>query len=412
MMLSIKNLSKSYPLYKYKTLFDLITNDREIKSNKDVLHNINLKFEIGKIYGLFGKNGSGKSTLLKIISQTEYSSNGEVEIKIGTKIFSLLDKEYLFDNEFTLKENLNNLFLYLKIDKKRSKNVIDQIFQFTNLNVNYLNSYTKNIDKKKLAELILSAGIFSDPDIIIIDEFLNKIRQDNIKNFLNLLKKISFNKIIIIVSHNLQLLINLCNSFIWLESGRIKKISEDDKIIKEYSDFKISKKFDTNNFSSQTSDTPIDINRSVFLEKRVDVQNNLIKNFSIKIDDKILFSEKYVRFYVNFDSFFDNSYYYKVGLSIFSNFKTILSATQPHWKKKGSDNKFNLLIVVPNFFLLDQDYDLLVSLKAEKNTEKNQNKVIKLLLPSIFLKVRPFYVYNKYLINGIIFNETNSSFSK
>lgn len=411
-MILVNNLCKIYNLHKDQTLFDLITNRGTINKSKIVLHNINLKLELGKIYALFGSNGSGKSTLLKLISEIEYPSSGELKIKSNKKIFSLIDNNYIFDSEFTLEKNLNNLFQCMNIDKKKKEFVINQIFQFTNFKRDYLYYYNKNIDKTELREIILCAGIFCEPDIIIIDEFFNKIKKESTKVFLNLLKKISLNKIIIIVSHDIKLLKNLCNSYIWLDSGKIKKFSEDVKIIDEYLIYKISNTIKTDNPKVITNVLTNDTNNKNSLEcKKVDVQNNLIKNFSIKIDEKIMFRKKYVRFFLELDSLLDNSYAYKAGLEIFSNGKTIISQTQSFWKKKETNNKFKLTIVIPNFFLSTQKYNFSVSLKAQKDEEKSQNKTVALLKHYNFFNIEFPVVTSKFLINDIIFNKINSSFS-
>lgn len=404
-MILVNNLNKRYFIDNHRSLFDKIVNPQKIKKYRIVLQNINLKFELGKIYGLFGRNGSGKSTLLRIISKIEFPSNGEVKIIDKKKIFSLLDKEYLFEDEFSLDYNLKNLLQYMSVDKKNQSQIINQILLFNHLDLDCLNDYPKNIEKKKLTEIILSAGIFCDPDIIIIDEFLNNISHNKKKVFLYLLKKINPKKIIIIVSHDMKLLKTHCNSFIWLDSGIVKKVSENNKIIDEY-----------------TRDRNI-INKNLWIKSnvnkdkeckfellKIEIKNNLIKNFKILTDINSFYNEKKVKFELSFISLLDNDYGYKIGLTIISNSKTILGQTDPIWKKK-INNEFNLQILIPNFFSIKQNYNFFISIKAEKESEKNLAKVMHLLLPTKFLIINSS-ISNKIILNETIFNEANSAYFK
>jgi ABC-type polysaccharide/polyol phosphate transport system ATPase subunit len=402
-MILVNNLKKIYPINNNRTLFDTILNRYKIKKYKIVLQNINLKFELGKIYGLFGRNGSGKSTLLRIISKIEYPSNGNVEIIDKKKLFSLLEKEYLFEDEFSLSYNLKNLMQYMCVDKKNQSQIINEIFQFNDLELKCLNDCPKNIEKKKLKEIILSAGIFCDPDIIIIDEFFNNISNNKKSAFLHLLKKNISKKIIIIVSHDMRLLKTFCNFFIWLDSGIVKKISEDNKIIDEYAG-------DLNEVSEnlQVLSNVNKKNNYKFELLEIDIKNNFIKNFKI-VTDTNSFKDKNVKFKLSFISLLDNNYGYKIGLSINSNLKTILSQTDNCWKKKNINNEFHLNILIPNIFLVNQNYNFFVSIKAEKETEKGKSKVIHLLLPTKFLIIHSSFL-NKILLNDTILNEANSAY--
>lgn len=393
-MILVNNLNKTYFINNHRTLFDTIVNPQKIKKYRIVLQNINLKFELGKIYGLFGRNGSGKSTLLRIISKIEYPSNGEVKIIDKKKIFSLLDKEYLFEDEFSLDYNLKNLLQYMGVDKKNQSQIINQILLFNHLDLDCLNDYPKNIEKKKLTEIILSAGIFCDPDIIIIDEFLNNISHNKKSVFLHLLKKINLKKIIIIVSHDMELLKTHCNFFIWLDSGIVKKVSENNKIIDEY----------TQDLNSKKKNYKFEL-------LKIEIKNDFINNFKIITDINSFNNEKNVKFNLSFISLLDNDYGYKIGLTINSNSKIILSQTDPFWKKKTINNEFNIEILIPNFFAINQNYIFFISIKAEKESEKNLGKAMHLLLPTKFLIINSS-TSNKIILNETIFNEANSTYCK
>ena len=104
--ITITDLEKSYYYYKDKSIWDLIFNKSKNSIKVQALKKINLNLKSSNCYALFGKNGSGKSTLLKIISNTELPTNGSLYLP-KMKIFPLLEENSFFENDMTLRENIN-----------------------------------------------------------------------------------------------------------------------------------------------------------------------------------------------------------------------------------------------------------------------------------------------------------------
>lgn len=198
------------------------------------LENANFTIEEGDIIGLVGKNGSGKSTLLKILAKFQNPTEGTVFFN-GRDIFKedniLKDFgimiEPVFFPQISVEENLK---LYLKIHKKEQyQDSIEKILKLVGL---WEAKDRKPIDfsfgmKQRTA---LALALVTEPQFVLLDEPFVGLDPIGVKNLLEILKQWSkVNKTsMIISSHQLAELEDLCTRYLFIESGII-----DDKISTE-----------------------------------------------------------------------------------------------------------------------------------------------------------------------------------
>ena len=175
--LQIKNVNKYYVEKKELSLKEILLLKKFRKREKKtlVLKNINISFKSGKIYGVIGKNGAGKSTLLKIISGVENISEGQIKAE-KCNIFPLLEQGDFFENDLTIRENINYALYFQNItNKKKIDKIINKIVRFLNIDEKILNQLTKNISKNDYAKIVFSLSIFSKSNVLLIDEIFNLI---------------------------------------------------------------------------------------------------------------------------------------------------------------------------------------------------------------------------------------------
>ena len=198
------------------------------------LENATFTIEEGDIIGLVGKNGSGKSTLLKILAKSQNPTEGNVFFN-GRDIFKedniLKDFgimiEPVFFPQISVEENLK---LYLKIHKKEQyQDNIEKILKLVGL---WEAKDRKPIDfsfgmKQRTA---LALALVTEPQFVLLDEPFVGLDPIGVKNLLEILKQWSkVNKTsMIISSHQLAELEDLCTRYLFIESGII-----DDKISTE-----------------------------------------------------------------------------------------------------------------------------------------------------------------------------------
>lgn len=190
---------------------------KNYKNTGDVLKDINIEFEKGKMYGIMGPSGSGKSTLLNIIGTLEKASTGVVEI-LGNNLEGYGEKElcnlrakhigYVFQN-FYLNPYLDaveNVMVPMKvndeIEPKKRKELAEELLKRFGLEerMKHLKSQMSGGEQQRVA---IARALANDPDIILADEPTGNLDEDNEVIIFETLKGLAESgKTVIVVSHN------------------------------------------------------------------------------------------------------------------------------------------------------------------------------------------------------------------
>lgn len=231
--IKIQQLSKYYDLYTRTDVKSFVLGSLK-RSNKQsfcALHDINFEVAKGEVLGIIGPNGSGKSTLLKIISEVSPPSTGAVEVR-GT-VASLLEIGVGFNPELTGRENIEltaGLYGINKSELKTKLPMIVELFGFGQ----FIDTPVKYFSNGMYMRLAFAVVIHIDADIYLLDEVLsvgdNQFR-DSVQHILSDLK--SQGKTILFVTHNPNELINICDRFLLLINGVMKKIGAPDEVLLE-----------------------------------------------------------------------------------------------------------------------------------------------------------------------------------
>lgn len=195
------------------------------------LRNVSLSIRENDMVGIIGDNGAGKSTLCKVICGIyEFEKN----VKINGRIAPLLEIGAGFHPEYTGRENiyLNGAIMGYKEDQ--IENVENEIIEFSGL-ADFIDTPVKYYSSGMYMRLAFSLATAIKPEILILDEifasgdqsFQNKARR-------RILDFIKTANILVMVSHDLELLRELCNRIIWLENGEVIADGEPTKTINEY----------------------------------------------------------------------------------------------------------------------------------------------------------------------------------
>lgn len=206
----------------------LLKNVSKKFGNHEVLKNVNIKFDKGKIYGFVGRNGSGKSVLLKIICGFYNVTSGE----------ALLDNyDYLKNNSFpkntrALIEKPNflpdltgfeNLKLLASIQNKIGDDQILETLDKVNMTEEADKKYSKYSlgTKQKLG---IAQVLMENPDIMIFDEPFNGVENDTAKKIRRILEEErDKGKIIILASHIKEDIFGLADVIYEIDAGKVSK---------------------------------------------------------------------------------------------------------------------------------------------------------------------------------------------
>ena len=212
-----KKINEEILIKKYFELKNI--NFQHENSNQALFKNANLKFEVGKIYGIKGISGAGKTTVIDIIcgllfSQGELVVDGE-NIDFYNNNLWQNNIAYLSQNNILADSNIIENIAYgideSKVDFKKIENasIKANIFEFI---TNMKDSFYSSIGEKGIkisggqSQRILLAKIFYlDKKILILDESTNALDKRNEEMIFKSLREHSKNKIIIIINHNLSI---------------------------------------------------------------------------------------------------------------------------------------------------------------------------------------------------------------
>ena len=205
-----------------------VNNGTKSFKNQEVLSNINIVFESGKIYGIVGYNGSGKSVLLKCICGFLTLDSGEIEIN-GKKLKKDIDmiqdagviiEEPAFLKEYSGKRNLE--FLY-SIRNKLNPEVISKAMRLVGLDENSKKK-VKNYSLGMKQRLAIAQAIMENPKILLLDEPMNGRDKNGVQEIRELLLDLKKqDKTIVLVSHNQEDIRVLCDELYEIENGMLVK---------------------------------------------------------------------------------------------------------------------------------------------------------------------------------------------
>lgn len=193
----------------------------------EVLKNINMVFEDGKIYGFSGRNGSGKSVLLKIICGIYSPTNGEVLIDgknynrsnmFVPNLRALIEKPSFFP-DLTGFENLKLLAqIQNKITEKEILSALETVNLIDEKDKRY-SEYSLGMKQK----LGIAQVIMEDPKVMLLDEPFNGIEEESVQKISDyLLKQKKKGKIIIISTHIKEDLKKLADQIYYFDNGCVK----------------------------------------------------------------------------------------------------------------------------------------------------------------------------------------------
>ncbi|MCM1990272.1 ABC transporter ATP-binding protein [Oceanirhabdus seepicola] len=194
---------------------------------KEVLALTGVSFELekGKTLGIIGSNGSGKSTLLRVLAQLYTPDIGKVALY--SESVALLALGTGFQPELTGIENIYLSGLLLGMSKETIDKKINEIVEFSGIG-DFVNSPVKTYSSGMKARLGFSIATNIEPDILLIDEILGVGDEAFKKKSNNRIKElIESNKTVVLVSHSVAAIREVCDCVLWLHKGEVVKFGDD-----------------------------------------------------------------------------------------------------------------------------------------------------------------------------------------
>ena len=195
---------------------------------KKALDKVSLSIKQGELFGLLGVNGAGKTTLIKILCGLTRKTSGTITInnfnldKEIDKIKEIIDispQETSVANNLTVKENLE---FFANIYNNNDTKTINEIVDIFNLN-EVLNQRAKTLSGGYKRRLSIAIALISKPKILFLDEPTLGLDVFARRELWNIIKKLQKNITIILTSHYLEEIENLCDRVAILSNGKLLK---------------------------------------------------------------------------------------------------------------------------------------------------------------------------------------------
>jgi ABC-type polysaccharide/polyol phosphate transport system ATPase subunit len=196
------------------------------------LKNINLVIFPGEVFGIIGPNGAGKSTLLKVIARVLYPTHGRV--CITGRVAPLLELGAGFDTELTGRENVYLNGAILGYTKAQIDTMFPEIVEFSGLK-DFINAPLRTYSSGMFARLGFSVATASRPDILIVDEILGVGDAEfQTKSYERIQSFKASGTTILLVSHSLERVEEICSRAMWLDHGEIVNLGFARTVVLQY----------------------------------------------------------------------------------------------------------------------------------------------------------------------------------
>ena len=221
--IEVHDLEKSFKVYldkgsslKEKVLFT----KRNRYEDRQVLKGITFEIRKGEAVGLIGHNGCGKSTTLKLLTRIIYPNSGTVEM--AGRVASLIELGAGFHPDMSGRENIYTNASIFGLTKKEIDGRIDDIISFSELE-QFIDNPVRTYSSGMYMRLAFSVAINVDADILLVDEILAVGDAAFQAKCFTKMREIKANgTTIVIVSHALSQIEQICDRSIWIHDGVIR----------------------------------------------------------------------------------------------------------------------------------------------------------------------------------------------
>ena len=196
------------------------------------LDDVSFTLEKGQTLGVIGRNGIGKTTLLKLLAGIINPDRGNITRNLKTA--SMMSLQLGFQPDLSGRENAILSGLLMGVPKNKMLDSMDEIIEFSELG-EFFDQPIKTYSAGMRARLGFSTAMQTDPDLLLIDEVLGVGDQAFREKSTRLIKqRVTSNKTVILVSHDMGTIRELCDSVLWMENRSSRRQGSTDEILAAY----------------------------------------------------------------------------------------------------------------------------------------------------------------------------------
>jgi ABC-2 type transport system ATP-binding protein len=210
----------------------LMRGRRTVSEDFWALRDVSFDVYEGETFGLIGENGSGKSTMLKCLTRILRPNHGSVRVE--GKVSALLELGAGFHPELSGRENVYLNGAILGLSQKELRSRFDEIVDFAGIG-QFIDEPVKNYSSGMYVRLGFSVAINVDPDVLFVDEVLAVGDEAFQRKCLEKFAELRHNgKTIVLVSHGMVAVQNICDRVAWFSHGQLMQIGTPRDVIEAY----------------------------------------------------------------------------------------------------------------------------------------------------------------------------------
>ena len=252
MAISVVGLDKAFRVWKHPRdmLLEVLLGQTR-HTQFQALTSVSFDVPRGSVVGIMGRNGAGKSTLLRIVAGTLDATSGHAVV--NGRVSAILELGTGFHADYTGRENVFLGGMCLGLSRTEVAAKFDEIVDFAELR-EFIDQPFKTYSSGMQARLTFAVATSIDPDILIVDEALGVgDARFQLKSFDRIRKFRERGKSILLVSHNINQIVSICDHAILLERGRIHAQGDPNSIGNIYHEMLFGSPHSNNAAKSETS---------------------------------------------------------------------------------------------------------------------------------------------------------------
>src|ERR1035437_1655867 len=196
------------------------------------LRDASFEIERGSTFGLMGPNGSGKSTTLKVLAGIYRPTSGRVTV--DGRVSALLELGSGFHGDLTGRENIRLNGAILGLTGRQINSAMDRILDFAGIG-EFIDLPVKIYSSGMFVRLAFAIAVSLDPEILMVDEVIavgdEEFQRKCFDHLFDLRKR---GTTIVLVTHSLGLIRDMCDQAMWLEHGEIRRLGPSIEVADAY----------------------------------------------------------------------------------------------------------------------------------------------------------------------------------
>jgi ABC-type polysaccharide/polyol phosphate transport system ATPase subunit len=201
----------------------------------EALKNVSFDVPHGQVLGVVGANGAGKSTLMRTVAGILPPNSGRVEVH--GRVSTLLALGVGFNRKLTGRQNVVLGGLAAGLSREILKEKYDEIVAFAELE-DFMDMPMRTYSSGMYGRLAFAVAVHMDPDILLIDEALSvgdaRFRKKSFRKMRQLCRQ---DRTILLVSHALGSIVDLCDQAIWMHKGELRMADDAQSVVDAYTAF-------------------------------------------------------------------------------------------------------------------------------------------------------------------------------